>query len=58
MLIAVLGALAVTAFRGRIHATADMRLALQAGFALLAVGLGTGAAMIIHGEILIKSGRR
>jgi hypothetical protein len=56
VLIAVLGALAVTAFRGRINATPDMRLALQAGFAFLVVGLATGAAMIIHGEVLIKSG--
>lgn len=56
VLIAVLGTLAVTAFRGRIHAAADIRLALQAGFAFLAVGLAIGAAMIARGEILIKSG--
>ena len=58
VLIAVLGTLAFTAFRGRIDATADLRLALQAGFAFLAVGLATGAAMIVHGEILIRSGHR
>jgi hypothetical protein len=56
VLIVVLGALAITAFRGRIDATSDMRLALRAGFALLLIGLGTGAAMIARGEILIRSG--
>lgn len=55
VLIAVLGTLALTAFRGRIHATPDMRLALQTGSAILIVGLATGAAMIIHGEILITA---
>jgi hypothetical protein len=37
---------------------ADLRLALRAGFALLLVGLATGAAMIAKGEILIRSGHR
>jgi hypothetical protein len=58
VLIATLGALAITAFRGRIHATPDMKLALQAGFALLMSGLAVGAAMIAKGEILIHSGKR
>jgi hypothetical protein len=58
VLIAVLGALAVTAFRGNMQATPDMQLALRAGFALLMVGLATGAGMIARGEVLIKSGHR
>jgi hypothetical protein len=58
VLIATLGALAVTAFRGRIHAAPDMKLALRAGFALLMGGLAIGAAMIAKGEILVHSGRR
>jgi hypothetical protein len=58
VLIATLGALAVTALRGRIRATSDLKLALQAGFALLMSGLAVGAAMIAKGEILIHSGKR
>jgi hypothetical protein len=58
VLVVVLGALAVTAFRGRIAAEPDMRRALQAGFAFLVVGLATGAAMIAKGEILINTGHR
>jgi hypothetical protein len=58
VLIVVLGALAVTAFRGRIDAPPSMRLALRAGFALLLAGLASGAAMIARGEILIKQGHR
>jgi hypothetical protein len=58
VLFVTLGALAITAFRGRIHATPDVRLALRAGFAFLMVGLAMGAAMIAKGEVLINSGRR
>ena len=58
VLLVVLGALAVTAFRGRIQATRDMKLALRAGFALLMIGLAIGAAMIAKGEVLIKTGHR
>jgi hypothetical protein len=58
VLIATLGALAITAFRGRIHASPDMKLALRAGFALLMIGLAIGVAMIAKGEILIHSGHR
>jgi hypothetical protein len=58
VLIVVLGALAVTSFRGRITAAPDMRRALRAGFAFLLIGLGTGAAMIAKGEVLIKTGHR
>jgi hypothetical protein len=58
VLIAVLGTLAVTAFRGRIDGSTSVRLALRAGFALLLAGLAAGAAMITRGETLIKAGHR
>ncbi|GAA4629999.1 hypothetical protein GCM10023196_053620 [Actinoallomurus vinaceus] len=58
VLIAVLGTLAVVAFRGRTSGPADLRLALRAGFGLLMAGLATGAAMIAKGEVLIRSGHR
>jgi hypothetical protein len=58
VLIVVLGALAMTAFRGRVEADADMRRALRAGFGFLVIGLATGAAMIARGEVLIKTGHR
>jgi hypothetical protein len=58
VLIVVLGAFAVTAFRGRIAAEADMRRALRAGFAFLVTGLLTGAAMIAKGAVLIRTGHR
>jgi hypothetical protein len=56
VLVATLGTFAVTAFRGRIDAPPSMRLALQAGFALLLAGLAAGAAMIYRGERLIHAG--
>ncbi len=49
VLIVVLGALALTPFRGRMTDEPDMRLALRAGFALLMVGLAIGASMIARG---------
>jgi len=58
VLIVVLGALAVTALRGRIDAAPSMRLALRAGFALLLAGLGSGVAMIARGEVLMKTATR
>ncbi len=58
VLLAVLGALAYTAFRGRIEAAPSMRLAIRAGFALLLAGLAAGAAMIARGEVLIRTGHR
>lgn len=51
VLIVVLGAFAVTAFRGRIDGPASMVLAQRSGFALLVVGLLSGAAMIARGSI-------
>jgi hypothetical protein len=58
VLIIVLGALAITAFRGRLDAEPDMRRAVRAGFAFLVIGLATGAAMIAKGEVLIRTGHR
>lgn len=58
VLIGVLGALAVTAFRGRVGGPSDLRRAVRAGFAFLVIGLATGAAMIAKGEVLIKGGHR
>jgi hypothetical protein len=58
VLVIVLGALAVTAFRGRIDGPPSVRLALRAGFALLLAGLAAGAAMIARGETLINEGQR
>jgi hypothetical protein len=56
VLIVVLTAFALSAFRGHIDAAPDLRLALRAGFAFLLVGLGTGVAMIARGEVLIRGG--
>lgn len=58
VLIVVLGALALTTFRGRLTDEPDMRLALRAGFALLMLGLAIGASVIARGEVLIKTGHR
>jgi hypothetical protein len=58
VLIAVLGALAAIALRGSVDAVPSMRLAVQAGFGLLLVGLASGAAMIARGEVLIRGGNR
>jgi hypothetical protein len=70
VLVVVLTALALAAFRdptaGAPAAGApttgapapSMQLALRAGFALLLVGLASGAAMIARGEILIRQGHR
>jgi hypothetical protein len=58
VLIAVLGTMAAVAIRGGVEAAPSMRLAIQAGFALLLVGLASGAAMIARGEVLIRQGDR
>jgi hypothetical protein len=56
-LFVVLGPLAGTALRGRFRdgVPASMRSALRSGFALLMVGLLSGAAMIARGEVLLRS---
>src|SRR6185369_2650795 len=56
VLVVVLGTLATTAFRGRIDAPADLRLALRAGLGFLLVGLAAGVAMIAKGTTLVNSG--
>ena len=58
VLIAVLGTLAVMAFRGRVDGPPSMVLAVQAGFGLLLAGLAAGVAMIVRGEVLINTGHR
>ncbi|MFD1369834.1 hypothetical protein [Actinoplanes sichuanensis] len=55
VLVAVLGAYAVTALRGRLAGPADMRLAVRAGFALLLVSLASGVAMIARGTVLFRT---
>ncbi len=56
ILLVVLGTFAVTALRGRVTGPPSMRVAIRAGFALLVAGLLAGAAMIVRGELLIRSG--
>lgn len=56
VLVIVLGTLAVTAFRGRVAAGPDLRLALRAGFAFLLVGLAAGVVMIARGTVLVRTG--
>lgn len=58
VLIVVLTALAVAAFRPNPHVAPSMRLALRAGFAALAVGLATGAAMITRGVAEASAGHQ
>ena len=56
VLIVVLGALCVAAFRARV--SPSMRLALRAGFVALMIGLLTGAIMIARGVVEVNSGRQ
>ncbi len=56
VLVVVLGVLAMTAYRRNPTASADMRLALRAGFATLVIGLASGAVMIARGVIDVNSG--
>ncbi|MFJ4843777.1 MULTISPECIES: hypothetical protein [unclassified Streptomyces] len=58
VLVVVLGAFAVTAFRRRPDGPAGMALALRAGFAILLVGLASGAAMIARGVYLTRTGHQ
>ena len=58
VLVAVLGAFAVVAFRGRVDGPPSMRLALRAGFAFLVAGLLAGMAMIVRGTTLVNTGHR
>jgi hypothetical protein len=58
ILIAVLVALAVPAFRGDPEQSPSMRLALRAGFVTLLIGLASGAAMIARGVTLVNTGHQ
>jgi hypothetical protein len=58
VLIVILGALAVAAFRPNPDVPPSMRLALRAGFATLVIGLVSGAAMIARGVVLVNSGHQ
>jgi hypothetical protein len=55
VLVVVLGVFAVVALRGRVTGSADLRLAVRAGFGFLLVGLGTGVAMVVKGSILFRT---
>lgn len=54
VLVVVLGCFGVAAFRARV--APSLRLALRAGFALLMIGLASGAAMIARGVVEAGSG--
>lgn len=56
VLVVVLGVPAVAAFRAAPSVPADMRPALRAGFATLALGLLSGAVMIARGVADVASG--
>ncbi|WP_329171931.1 hypothetical protein [Streptomyces sp. NBC_01477] len=58
LLVAVLGTFAVAAFRAEPAGPAGMPLALRAGFALLIVGLLSGAAMIARGVADTRTGHQ
>jgi hypothetical protein len=58
VLVVLLTVLAVAAFRRRPGGPAGMPLALRAGFAILLVGLASGAAMIARGVVLTRTGHQ
>ncbi|MFB7293348.1 hypothetical protein [Actinacidiphila glaucinigra] len=58
VLVAVLSAFALVSFRRRPAGPAGMPLALRAGFAILLVGLLSGAAMIARGVHLTRTGHQ
>ncbi|MFF3560094.1 hypothetical protein ACFYXS_08665 [Streptomyces sp. NPDC002574] len=58
VLVVVLGAFAAAAFRHRPTGPAGMALALRSGFAILLVGLASGAAMIARGVYLTRTGHQ
>lgn len=58
LLVGVLGTFAVAAFRSPPAGPAGMPLALRAGFALLAVGLLSGAVMIARGVVDTRTGHQ
>jgi hypothetical protein len=56
VLVVVLGWFAVTALRGRVDGPPSMVLAQRAGWALMLMGLASGAAMIARGSIARAQG--
>lgn len=58
VLVAVLSTLTAAAFARRPDGPAGMSLALRAGFAILGVGLLSGAAMIARGVYLTRTGHQ
>jgi hypothetical protein len=58
VLVAVLSAFAVAAFRRRPTGPTGMPLALRSGFAILLVALLSGAAMIARGVVLTRTGHQ
>ncbi|MFI0981728.1 hypothetical protein ACH4SP_32545 [Streptomyces sp. NPDC021093] len=58
LLVVLLTVLAVASFRQRPAGPAGMALALRAGFAILLVGLVSGAVMIARGVVLTRTGHQ
>jgi hypothetical protein len=58
VLVAVLAVFAVASFRRRPSGPAGMPLAVLSGFAILLVGLASGAAMIARGVVLTRTGHQ
>ncbi|MEU3842071.1 hypothetical protein AB0E88_18810 [Streptomyces sp. NPDC028635] len=58
VLVVLLTVFAVTSFRRRPSGPAGMALAVRSGFAILLVGLASGAAMIARGVVLTRTGHQ
>jgi hypothetical protein len=58
VLVAVLVAFAVKAFRGNSDLTPSMQLGLRAGFVTLLIGLASGVAMIARGVAQVNTGHQ
>ncbi|MGW1894615.1 hypothetical protein ACWCP6_30870 [Streptomyces sp. NPDC002004] len=58
VLVVLLSVFSAAAFRRRPEGPAGMPLALRAGFAILLVALGSGAAMIARGVVLTRTGHQ
>ncbi|MFJ9540192.1 hypothetical protein ACIRPX_23400 [Streptomyces sp. NPDC101225] len=58
VLVVLLSVFAVASFRRRPTGPAGMALAVRSGFAILLVGLASGAAMIARGVVLTRTGHQ
>ncbi|MDH6222185.1 hypothetical protein [Streptomyces pseudovenezuelae] len=58
VLVVLLAVFAVASFRHRPTGPAGMPLAIRSGFAILLVGLASGAAMIARGVVLTRTGHQ